>query len=86
MDLAILPIGGRVTMDATEALAAVKLLQPRYVAPVHYGTWDFIAQDPHAFAANITRETGARAVTMTPGKTFAFPPDDARTADAGKEA
>jgi L-ascorbate metabolism protein UlaG (beta-lactamase superfamily) len=49
LDLALLPIGGHFTMDPDEALEAVRLLRPRHVVPIHYGTFDLIAQDALAF-------------------------------------
>jgi L-ascorbate metabolism protein UlaG (beta-lactamase superfamily) len=49
LDLALLPIGGHFTMDPDEALEAVRLLRPRHVVPIHYGTFDLIEQDAFAF-------------------------------------
>jgi len=49
LDLALLPIGGHFTMDPDEALEAVRLLRPRHVVPIHYGTFDLIEQDALAF-------------------------------------
>ena len=45
IDLAILPIGDNYTMGPDDALRAVKLIQPKKVLPIHYNTWDLIAQD-----------------------------------------
>ena len=50
IDLAILPIGDNYTMGPDDALRAVKLLQPKKVLPIHYNTWDLIAQDADAWA------------------------------------
>ncbi|MBX3064324.1 MAG: MBL fold metallo-hydrolase [Anaerolineae bacterium] len=36
-DVAILPIGGRQTMDANNAVEAVRVLRPRWVIPSHWG-------------------------------------------------
>jgi L-ascorbate metabolism protein UlaG (beta-lactamase superfamily) len=49
LDLALLPIGGHFTMGPEEALEAVRLLRPRHVVPIHYGTFDVIEQDALAF-------------------------------------
>ncbi|WP_340820828.1 metal-dependent hydrolase [Methanolobus sp. WCC4] len=49
-DVAILPIGGRYTMDAKDAALAVQMLRPKIAIPMHYNTFDVIAQDPHIFA------------------------------------
>jgi L-ascorbate metabolism protein UlaG (beta-lactamase superfamily) len=45
VDLAVLPIGDMFTMGPDDAVEAVKLIQPRRVAPAHYNTWPPIAQD-----------------------------------------
>ena len=37
IDLALLPIGGEYTMNATEASKAVSLIEPKAVLPYHYG-------------------------------------------------
>lgn len=37
-DIAILPIGGRQTMDAEMAVEAVRRLRPRWVIPSHWGS------------------------------------------------
>jgi L-ascorbate metabolism protein UlaG (beta-lactamase superfamily) len=68
IDLAILPIGDNYTMGPDDALRAVKLLQPKKVLPIHYNTWDLIAQDAAAWAQRVRRETGAQAVVLKPGE------------------
>lgn len=50
LDAALLPIGDRYTMGATDALEALNLLRPRLAVPIHYNTHDKIRADPHAFA------------------------------------
>ena len=70
VDLALLPIGDNYTMGPDDALRAVKLLQPRYVIPIHYNTWDLIAQDPQAWAQRVQAETQAQAHVLQPGESF----------------
>ncbi len=70
LDLAVLPIGDNFTMGPDDALRAVKLLEPKVVIPVHYGTWELIAQDPHAFAARVEAETPAKCVVLKPGERY----------------
>ncbi len=67
IDLAVLPIGDNYTMGPDDALRAVKLLQPKMVVPVHYNTWDLIAQDPQAWKKRVEAETQARVVVLVPG-------------------
>jgi L-ascorbate metabolism protein UlaG (beta-lactamase superfamily) len=70
IDLAILPIGDNFTMGPDDALRAVKLIEPRQVLPIHYNTWDLIAQDAPAWAARVRQETSARPVILKPGETI----------------
>ncbi len=62
IDVALLPIGGVYTMDADEAVEAVKLIQPREVIPMHYNTFPNIAADPQAFARKVP--AGVAAVVL----------------------
>jgi L-ascorbate metabolism protein UlaG (beta-lactamase superfamily) len=70
LDLAVLPIGDNYTMGPDDALRAVKLLRPKYVLPVHYNTWDLIAQDAVAWGQRVTQETGAKVFVLKPGESF----------------
>ena len=67
---AILPIGDNFTMGPQDAVLAVKFLQPQYVIPVHYNTWPVIAQDPHAFKAEVEAQTPAKVIVVDPGQTI----------------
>jgi L-ascorbate metabolism protein UlaG (beta-lactamase superfamily) len=73
LDLAILPIGDYYTMGPDDALRAVRLLQPRFVLPIHYNTFPPIAQDAAAWAARVTNETAAQPVILQPGDWFNIP-------------
>lgn len=70
LDLAVIPIGDNFTMGPDDALRAVKLLTPKVVIPIHYGTWGLIEQDPNAWAKRVTEETGAQVVVLKPGEKF----------------
>ncbi len=70
VDLAVLPIGDNYTMGPDDALRAVKLIQPRHVIPIHYSTFDLIAQDPEAWAARVNTETDSKAHVLKPGESF----------------
>jgi L-ascorbate metabolism protein UlaG (beta-lactamase superfamily) len=67
IDLAILPIGDNFTMGPDDALRAVKLIEPKQVVPIHYGTFDVIKQDPQVWAERVRRETPADVTVMKPG-------------------
>ena len=70
IDLAVLPIGDNYTMGAEDALRAVKLLRPKHVIPIHYNTWDLIAQDPNAWADQVRAQTDAAVHVLQPGGSF----------------
>jgi len=74
LDVALLPIGGHYTMDPVEALEAVRLLRPRHVVPIHYGTFGLIEQDVLAFrdavAALGDEAGGAVVVPLAPGEAW----------------
>jgi L-ascorbate metabolism protein UlaG (beta-lactamase superfamily) len=68
IDLANLPIGDNYTMGPDDALRAVKLIQPKKVLPIHYNTWDIIAQDAPAWATRVRKETPAEPIVLKPGE------------------
>lgn len=70
LDLAVIPIGDNYTMGPNDALRAVKLLTPKHVIPIHFGTWDLIAQDPMAWAERVSKETTAQVHVLKPGESF----------------
>lgn len=70
LDLAVLPIGDNFTMGPADALRAVQLLQPKHVIPIHFGTWELIAQDPHAWAKKVESGSGAKVHVLKPGESF----------------
>lgn len=73
IDLATLPIGDNYTMGPQDALRAVKLLTPKHVIPIHYNTWDLIAQDVNAWAKQVEAETSAKVQVLKPGESFILP-------------
>jgi len=70
LDLAAIPIGDNFTMGPDDALKAVKLLSPKHVIPIHYGTWPPIAQDPAAWAKRVAAETNVKVHVLKPGESF----------------
>jgi len=72
IDLAVLPIGDNFTMGPDDALRAVKLIQPKVVIPIHYNTWDLIAQDANAWAQRVQKETSTKAVVLKPGESYSL--------------
>jgi len=70
VDLALLPIGDNYTMGPEDAVKAVEFIEPSAVIPIHYGTWELIDQDPHAFARAVGDR--ARVVVLEPGGSHEF--------------
>lgn len=72
LDLAVLPIGDTFTMGPDDSLEAIKLLEPKRVAPAHYNTWPPIAQDAQAWAERVKSETRAEPVVLQPGQAISL--------------
>lgn len=70
LDLAILPIGDYFTMGPDGSLQAIELLEPSVVIPMHYNTFDPIAQDAAQWAQRVQNETSAQPVVLDPGGSY----------------
>ncbi len=70
VDLATLPIGDNFTMGPKDSLRAVAMINPRIVVPIHYNTWDLIAQDAQAWKLAVERESDSRACILGPGESL----------------
>ncbi len=69
-DVALLPIGGRFTMDIKAAVQAVKMIRPKLAIPMHYNTWGAIKTDEKEFKRLVEAETDTKVVLMKPGETI----------------
>jgi L-ascorbate metabolism protein UlaG (beta-lactamase superfamily) len=65
-ELLFLPIGDLFTMDPKEAAYACRLMNPRMVIPMHYGTFPVLTGTPEAFI-EATRDHDVQVITMKPG-------------------
>ncbi len=70
LDVAILPIGDNFTMGPEDALRALHLLQPRYVIPIHYNTWELIQQDVAAWAKRVEAQEETKVCLLKVGESF----------------
>ncbi|MEO5509161.1 MAG: metal-dependent hydrolase [Longimicrobiales bacterium] len=70
VDVALLPIGDNFTMGPEDAARAVEFIEPKFVIPMHYNTWDVIAQDPQEFARRVGSTT--TTIILEPGQSFEF--------------
>ncbi len=69
LDLAILPIGDTFTMGPDDALAALQLLKPKRVLPIHYNTFPPIVQDGDAFVERAAA-LGFAGEALKPGESL----------------
>ena len=69
IDLAVVPIGDVYTMGPDDSIDAIKLINPKRVAPCHYNTWPPIAQDANQWAGKVRSHTAAEPVVLEPGAT-----------------
>jgi L-ascorbate metabolism protein UlaG (beta-lactamase superfamily) len=66
-EIVMLPIGDHFTMGPREAAYACKLLKPKTVIPMHFGTFPVLSGTP----ADLQKlATGVEIVTMKPGVTL----------------
>jgi L-ascorbate metabolism protein UlaG (beta-lactamase superfamily) len=63
-DVAIVPIGGRYTMDAKDAALAVKMLGAKIAIPMHYNTFEQIKQDPLIFKELVKTTSSADVLVL----------------------
>ncbi|MDL2316216.1 metal-dependent hydrolase [Desulfovibrio sp. OttesenSCG-928-A18] len=74
IDVALLPVGGVFTMDASQGALAARLLKAGAVVPMHWGTFPVLAQDCTAFAAELAKQApDCRCLTMAPGTSIELP-------------
>jgi L-ascorbate metabolism protein UlaG (beta-lactamase superfamily) len=71
IDVALLPIGDNYTMGPDDAYKAVELIMPKHVIPVHYNTWELIAQDAIKWAERVSR-LGVKVHVLKPGESLAL--------------
>jgi L-ascorbate metabolism protein UlaG (beta-lactamase superfamily) len=67
LDMAVVPIGDLFTMGPENSIEAIKLLNPKRVAPCHYNTWPPIEQDAAAWADRVRSQTAAEPIVLEPG-------------------
>jgi L-ascorbate metabolism protein UlaG (beta-lactamase superfamily) len=67
-EVVMLPIGGHYTMGPKEAAMAVRLLEPKVVLPLHFGTFPPLKGTPEQLAALV--DPTVQVVRWTPGETI----------------
>lgn len=69
-NLALLPIGDNFTMGPEDAAAAVSLIKPNFVIPMHYNTFGLIKQDPNQFKTLVEEKNKTRVIILNPGDSW----------------
>jgi len=67
-ELAFLPIGDLYTMDPAQAALACKLVKPKKVIPMHFGTFPPLTGRPEQLA-ELVKPLGVQVMALTPGQT-----------------
>ncbi|WP_459128744.1 metal-dependent hydrolase [Guggenheimella bovis] len=68
IDIALLPVGGRYTMDWSDALKAVRFIEPSFFVPMHYNTSIHIGLDKK----NMVAPRDIRTKILAPGETLEY--------------
>lgn len=71
-ELAFLPIGDLYTMDPRQAAMAARLIRPKKIIPMHYGTFPPLTGRPEQLAELIRDLPGTEVWTLEPGKTVTW--------------
>ena len=69
IELAFVPIGDNYTMGPDDAFRAMEWIKPRHVIPVHYNTWELIAQDAGKWAERVSK-LGVIVHVLKPGESL----------------
>jgi L-ascorbate metabolism protein UlaG (beta-lactamase superfamily) len=69
----MVPIGGVFTMDANQASEAVKMLKPKVVIPIHYGSFPILAKTADEFVKLCKQKApDVQVAALSPGETFSL--------------
>jgi L-ascorbate metabolism protein UlaG (beta-lactamase superfamily) len=68
-ELAMLPIGSHYVMSPAEAALACRMLKPRWVIPMHYGTFPVLTGTPEELIERLKGEPDITVIPLKPGET-----------------
>ncbi len=68
-ELAMLPIGSHYVMSPAEAALACRMLKPRWVIPMHYGTFPVLTGTPAELMERLKGEPEITVIPLMPGET-----------------
>lgn len=64
IDVVFLPIGGKYTMDQNESIAAIQMIRPEKVVPIHYGDVEGTSADIEKFKEDVKEKTEAEPLIL----------------------
>lgn len=70
VDVAFVPMGDHFTMGPEEATEAMRLLEPRYAVPIHYGTFPPLTGQPDTFRTLVEQQTKTHVIIPQAGQEF----------------
>jgi L-ascorbate metabolism protein UlaG (beta-lactamase superfamily) len=70
-DIALLPIGGKRTMDLGTAIRVMKKMRPKVVIPMHYNTFEDIKRNPEELIYRFGKNyKDVSTIILNPGKIY----------------
>ncbi len=69
-ELALLPIGSHYVMSPTEAALACHFLKPKWVIPMHYGTFPVLTGTPAELMERLKDTPEIKVMVLKPGETM----------------
>jgi len=70
-EIALLPIGDLYTMSPREAAVAARMLKPKYIVPMHHGTFPALTGTPDALREELRKQgVASEVVALRPGETL----------------
>jgi L-ascorbate metabolism protein UlaG (beta-lactamase superfamily) len=70
-EVALLPIGSHYVMSPKEAALACRMLRPKLVIPMHYGTFPVLTGTPGELRELLRDQPGIQVLALKPGETVA---------------
>ncbi len=67
-EVTIIPVGGTYTMGAKEAAAAIRIMQPKYAVPMHYGRMVGVQDDAELFKELVEAQTDTKVIILKEGE------------------
>ena len=70
-EIVLLPIGDLYTMGPREAAVAARMLKPKFIVPMHHGTFPALTGDPETLREELKKQgVDAEVVALRPGETL----------------